>query len=162
MSKVDLIMQESEKAFKAEVSRSETLTNKAEKYIAAVGLVVGFQLIDLNRLYFGSIWKQGLLDFLPLLAFFTLGAALVFALISRRVLNYLSYPRGETIINELKDNNINEDAAKIKIAKMYLTAHDKNAGINDQRAKYLSIVGVLIVIGFVLAVASHLILKPGI
>jgi hypothetical protein len=162
MSKIDLILQESEKAFLAESERGKTLTEKAEKYIAAIGLVVGFQLININRSYLWSSWQSAISSSLAIVAFLTLGFSLVLALLSRRVYKYYSYPRGTTIIDELKNNEITDEAAKIKVAKMYFEAHDKNAEINDKRAKYLSIVGVLIVLGFVLAVASYAISKLGI
>src|SRR5215216_6007283 len=47
-AKVALIAQESEKSFQAEQARSDKLTEKAEKYIAAIALVVGFNLIQLD------------------------------------------------------------------------------------------------------------------
>ena len=161
MSKLDMVIQESEKAFLAEGARGERLTDKAEKYIAAVALVVGLQLIDLNRSGMWSNWKVGLSSLLAIVALLALCSSLVLALLSRRVRGYLSYPRGTVIIDELKDSNVTDDVAKVKFARMYLTAHDKNAEINDKRAKQLSIVGVVIVIGFMLAVASHLISKLG-
>ncbi len=154
-SKIDTILKESEKAFLAEATRKDKLTDKAEKYLAALALIVGFNLVDFERVTLTGTASEVLSGLFAIGAFAMLGITLVLALLTLRVFEYASYPRGETLIDELKDEAITDDIAKVKLAKMYLGAYDNNARINDRRARLLSWSGVLLVIGFVSAVASQ-------
>jgi hypothetical protein len=154
-SKIDIILNESEKAFLAETTRAEKLTDKAEKYLTAIALIIGFNLIDFDRITIDGATNEILSGVFAISGFVMLGAALVLALLTLRVLQYGSYPRGETLIDDLKDKEITDDMAKIKLAKMYLGARDKNAQTNDRRARLLSWSGTLLVVGFVLAVISQ-------
>ena len=158
-SKIDTILKESEKAFLAEAARKDKLTDKAEKYLAALALIVGFNLIDFSRVTLSGATNEVLSSMFAIGAFGMLGIALVLALLTLRVLKYASYPRGETLIDELKDEKITDDMARIKLAKMYLSAYDNNARINDQRAKLLSWSSALLVIGFVLAVIRQVVAR---
>lgn len=159
MSKVDLVFQESEKAFLAEIGRGERITDKAEKYIGAIAIIIGFKLIDLDSLKFSGQNSQALASWIAVVSFLVLGLSLVQALLSRRVLRYYSYPRGEKLIEDLRSDELDNDMAKVKIAKMYLTARERNALINDNRAKLLSVSGILIVIGFTVAAVGHIVAK---
>ncbi len=153
MNKIEIITRESEKAFLAEIGRGERLTDKAEKFVGAVALIIGLKVFNLD----GTILNRlGLAGFLALLSFILLGGALVLASLSRRVLEYASYPRGLTLIDDLKGDSVSDDAASIKVAKMYLNLYDHNARLNDRRAKLLALSGILLVAGFLLAVSSHL------
>lgn len=154
-SKIDIILKESEKAFLAEATRKDKLTDKAEQYLAAVALIVGFNLIDFERVTLSGRANEVLSSLFAIGAFGMLGIVLILALLTLRVLEYASYPRGETLIDELKDEEITDNMARIKLAKMYLGAHNHNARINDKRAKLLSWSSVLLVVGFVLAVISQ-------
>lgn len=159
MNKIELVLQESEKAFDAECEREDRLTTKAETYIGAVVIIIGFKIIDLESLKLANYLTHPFLSWLSAISFLFFGISLVYALISRRVWNYLSYPRGERLIHELRPNNIDDDSAKIMIAKMYLAARENNAVINDQRAGMLSISGILMVVGFIVAVLSAIATK---
>jgi hypothetical protein len=159
MKKVDFVFQECEKAFLTEMRRTEHLTDRAERYIAVIVVVVGFKFVDIDNHALSGTHSQGLVNFLAIAGFVILGISLIQAIISRRVFGYLSYPRGDVLIEELKPDEINCDMAKIKVAKMYLNARECNAVINDGRAKTLSLCGVFIVAGFSLAALGHLISK---
>jgi len=159
MSKIDLVYQVSEKAFNAERDREEVLTDKAEKYIAAVVIIIGFKLINLDNLdLFGSNGSM-LSSWISFLSFIVLGISLVYSLLSRRIWPFQSYSRGESLIEELRSDHINDEMAKISVAKMYLHVRECNAKINDRRARMLSVSAVLMVVGFIMAVFGHMILK---
>ena len=50
MDKLETVYQISEKAFQAEQERMKNLTDKAEKYISAIAVIIGFQLFDFDNL----------------------------------------------------------------------------------------------------------------
>ena len=159
MNKVELVLQESEKAFLLEKTRAAKLGEAAEKLIGAVAVVVGFQLIEFDHLALSGDWQEALHNWIAVGAFIALGGSLVLTLLSMRVQEYYSYPRGTELIDELKAESITDEVAMIKIARMYLTLHDKNARVNDERAKLVYFSGILLVTGFGLAVASYLATK---
>lgn len=154
--KIDLIFTEIVKAFNSEKSRYDKLSNKAEQYIAFIAIIIGFNLIDINRLNLDKNFKTiSTISVFSVLAFILLVIGLIFSILAVRVMNYSSYPRGQVLIDELKSSDIDIDIAKIKLAKMYLTAFNQNAAINDKRANLLSWVSVFVVSGFISAVISH-------
>ena len=124
--------------------------------MGAVAVIIGFQLIETDQLTLSGSWQQAVRGWLAVNALLALGISLVLTLLSMRVQKYYSYPRGTTLIDELKDDSITDQVAKIKIARMYLSAHDNNARINDKRAKLLSFSGAMLVAGLLLAVISYL------
>lgn len=157
MSKIDTIVSQSEKAFVAESARCERLTNKAEKYIAAVGAIVGFHLIEIKQLVIYGNSKEVIYTMAAISSFLFLFLALILSFIAANIYKYRSYPRGEQLINRLKDNVITDDIAKIKLAKMFLAAQETNGDINDYRAAILRSASKLIVFGFILTVIGHLV-----
>jgi hypothetical protein len=159
MDKIDVIVQESEKAFLQERARADRIFGAAEKIVGAVAVVIGFQLIRMDQLTLSGSWPQALHGWLAIGALLELGISLTFAFLSMQVQKYYSYPRGTTLIDELKDASITYEVARIKIARMYLSAYDANAHINDKRAKILSYSGAMLVVGLVFAVISYLIGK---
>ena len=156
MDKTDLIVQQSEKAFLQERARADKLIAAAEKYIAAVAVIIGFKLLDIENLSLTGSWQQIVHGWLTVLALLTLGTALLLTFWSMRVFKYYAFPRGTKLIDELKDPGISDEAAKIKVARMYLSAHDTNAQINDRRARLLSVSSALLVAGFLLTVIGYL------
>ncbi len=156
MEKVDLIVHVSEEAFFQERARADKHSAAAEKFVGAVAVIIGFQLIKTDQLTLSGSWQQVVHGWLAIIALLALGISLVLTLLSMRVRNYYSYPRGTTLIDELKDDSITDQVAKIKIARMYLSAVDINARINDQRAKLLSFSGAMLFAGLLLAVISFL------
>jgi hypothetical protein len=159
LDKNDLILQESEKAFCSEAGRRERLTGKAEKYIGAVAVVIGFRLIELHpKTTLANIQGEYYLIF-SIFSFLLLGASLILSLLGMQVKGYVSYPRGTELIDKLEGDSISDDEAKKAIASMYLRAHETNARLNDKKAKHLSYGGMLLVIGFLIAIMSYLIGK---
>lgn len=156
MKKVDLIYEQSAKAFYEESKRTERIRDLAEKMIAAIALVVGFHLIEIDNLVLASTWQHTLRAWLSICALTTLSISLVLAFLSMQVGKFYGPPRGMTLIDELKASAITDDMANIKIAKMYLNAYEINGKINDRRARHLLFGGTLLVVGFILAIASYL------
>jgi hypothetical protein len=119
-------------------------------------------------LEFSGLDVHSLTSWLAVISFIVLGIALVYALKSRQVWGFKSYPRkkpecGEqscvqsgTIIDTLKSDRIDNDTALVIMAKTYEGIREHNAVINDKRAVLLSHSGVLIVVGFIFAVFGHL------
>jgi len=159
MSKLDTIFKESEKAFLSEFDRREVLGKRAEKIVAAAALVMSAHLVNLDHLTFLGKWQDIIHTVFATAAFILLGISIVLSLLGSRVLPCYSYPRGTELLDELKGKDITEVDAKVKLLRFYLKARDKNATVNDKRAKVLSLSGTMLIIGFTLAVASHLLAK---
>ena len=156
MKKLDVIFRVSEKAFSAEARHAEHLTGKAEKYVGALAAVVALQLVDLNRVTAHGTYKVMIPVWFAIGAMAALGISLILALLSMRVRKYFTYPVGKAIVDQLKADTITNEDAQYKIALMYFDAQKGNARINSVRAKTLSVSGALLVLGFLLAVASQL------
>lgn len=157
-----LILEESEKAFLDESARREALTSKAEKYISAVVIVIGFGVIELEPLKQYELGKQigaplFCYTFWSVLAFILLGASLILAFMSMQVRKYVTYPSGQTLFEHLKGKD--ESDAKLIMATTYLEIRDKNAKLNTNRAHLLFYSGLLLIIGFVVVIITHLIWK---
>lgn len=132
MQKLDTLFQQAEKAFKWEDQRRDVLDKKAEKIVAAIALILGLRFLQLENL---DVSLQGLLGGLSLLS---LIISLLLSVISTRVLPYLAYPRGDQLRDEIKPKEVTDDDAMILVTNMYLTAHDANAALNDNRATTLT------------------------
>jgi hypothetical protein len=154
MSKMEIIEEVATKAFESEATRTATLQGKAEKIMAGVAAVVGYQLLHVEDLAKSS---HGLV-FIPcwlaivLLALSFAGAFLV----SAEVRNYYYYPRGRALWDDLSGDTMSDEEARKRIAIMLLDAREENAQINDRRATRIDHSGSMLVGGFVLAVASRL------
>ncbi len=151
MTKFEIVFQECEKAFLAEEERTNNLAGKTEKLILALTAIMGFNLIVIPA----PPWKT-LYLMVPISAFLILGISLILALWSLFTREYQGYPRGNTLIDELKGQQITTDEARVKIAKMYLSASENNASINDTKAALLKFCVCLMILGFALAITSKL------
>ena len=89
----------------------------------------------------------------------SLGAALVTALASNRIHNYLSYPAGKSFLDILDNEKVDNASAQTSLTRMYLSALDTNMVLNDNRAKLLAASGNLITIGFALIVIRYVLEK---
>jgi len=156
MDRVDVIAEVSEKAFNAENDRRDKITEKAEKYIAAVALIVGFKVFESDPLAMAGGARQATTAWLTVLTFIALGVALAFVLLSMRVRNYRTYAPGSELLDKIMGTDVTCETARIMVARMYLDAQEANSKINNQRAWKLAIGGFLLLAGFVLAVLSEL------
>jgi len=159
MDKIDLILQESEKAYQQDRTRAKSLGKAAEKLIGAVAVIMGFHLIEIERLSLFGAWQPAIHGWFSIIALLALGSSLCLSLISMQTWKYYAYPRGTTLIDELKDDSVSDEGAKIKVSCMYLEAHDINAGINDKRARLVFASGLVLVSGLVLIVIGYVVGK---
>ncbi len=157
-TKHDTFIDESQKAFKAEDARRETLDKKGEKIFAIIALLAGFHLFDIDQLSFSTMDVQTVSNILALLAFVALAASLIYAIRSTMLKPYESYPRGMRL-RDTVDAAESDAAAKIDIGLFYLKAHDKNASINDGRAILLRMSIWWLTAGFLIALVSHILSK---
>lgn len=86
--KVAALEQVSRAAFSEQETAYQQLKGKAERLIAAVGIVVGFQLIDIKGLRLSSPATLGAADWFAALAFLFLAAALLYGLMALQIRSY--------------------------------------------------------------------------
>jgi len=157
MRKIEIILQECEKAFLEEGGRKERLVSKSEKYFSFIAVVIGFRLIELHpQIQLANIQGMSYL-IISIISFLLMGISLILSLLSIQVKGYVSYPRGNDLIDNLESEKVSDVEAKKAIAIMYLTARETNACLNDKKARILAFSGILLVIGFLTAVIGYLV-----
>lgn len=153
MSKVAIVKDAAEKAMAAECDRTRQLTGRAEKFIAATIIVTGFQLSNaMIVLESSSQWAKDLCY----LALAALSFALFFGFCSLRLKGYAGYPRGDKLWENLKADNVSEDAAEQAIIQLLLKTREQNAKLNDTKVRSLFWCGWLFFVGFLLVASSYL------
>ena len=155
MDKIEVLSQISEKAFLAEQERAKNLTDKSEKYISAIAIIIGFQLLDINTLKIKSL--DDLYNLLAIIGLFALVVAFVTAFTSNRLYTYHSYPAADQYRSIFENNQVDEVSAKTAFLKMYWKLLDINIPLNDNRAKLLKVSANLITIGFLLMVTRYIV-----
>jgi hypothetical protein len=153
MSKVAIIKDAAEKAMAAERDRTGQLIGRAEKFIVGIIIVTGFQLWNAAILLESS--SQWVKD-LCCLALAVLSLSLVFGFCSLRLKGYAGYPRGDKLWENLKSEDVSEDAAEQAIIQLLLKTREQNAKLNDAKVGSLFWCGWLFFAGFVLVVSSYL------
>jgi hypothetical protein len=155
MDKLDIIIPVCEKAFLAEDTRKKNLDDKADKFISAVAVVMGFQLLDPSHLTLVGIMHAAIYSWLAVCSLLTLGISLLLSLLSRRIQSYYTYADSKEFEQLIHGKKYNENDVKMEIFNMYCNARDNSAKCNDGRATLLVFSGYLLLIGFILAVASY-------
>lgn len=157
MTKIELLLEEGRRAFETEWGRKARLSAKAEKYMVAVGLILGFGLVRIHdRFALTGPASDVLGSWLAVGSLLAMSFSFSLCLLALRTRTYRSYPRGNAIADSIKDKSVSDEAAMVMLAKMYLTARDANVKVNDRRAVLASWAGMLLISGFVLAAASYL------
>lgn len=153
MNKAAIVRTVAEQAMAAEGERTQYLLGSAEKFAAGTIIVTGFQLLDLPTLLeFSSPWV-GVSCYLALAA---LGLSLFSAIGSMRLKGYAGYPRGDKLWENLKPENVSDDAAEQAVIQLLLKTREQNAKLNDAKARLLFWCGWLFFAGFLLVVTSQL------
>lgn len=153
MSKARIIQEAAEKAAAAEVDRTRLLLARAEKFSAAIIVLVGFQLLGANyMLACASLWIRGMCY----LSLAFLGVSLFCAVWSLKVKDYAGYPRGNRAWDNLKADDISESAAEEAVIQMLLNTREQNAKLNDAKTRWLFWSGWLLFGGIGLIIGSHL------
>jgi len=153
MSKISIVKDAAEKALVAEAERTTQLLRNAYIFAAGIIIVTGFQLLDANNLLDTSLrW----VNFLYFFSLAVLGVSLLFAFCGMRVNGYSNYPRGNKLWDNLKPENVSEDAAQEAIVQMLLQTREQNARVNDAKVNLLLWCRWLFFAGFLLVAGSQL------
>lgn len=142
-----------EKAMLAENDRTRYLLGLAEKFVAGIIIVTGFQLLGVPTLLESSPSWINALCYLALAA---LSLSLFFGFYSMRLKGYAGYPRGDKLWETLKPENVSGDAAEQAVVQLLLKSREQNAKLNDATAGSLFWCGWLFFVGFLLVVSSQL------
>jgi hypothetical protein len=153
MNKITVVKEAAEKAMAGECDRTKQLIGRAEKFIAGIIIVTGFQLLDLPTLLETSSQCVKGSCYLSLAV---LSLALFFGFCSLRLKRHAGYPRGDKLWENLKSTDVSDDAAEQAVIQLLLKTREQNAKLNDVRAGLLFWCGWLFFAGFLLVVSSHL------
>lgn len=152
--KLDLFLTVCSDALKAEQDAMDRLTGKAEKYLATIGVILGFQAVKLQELSFSGPSVRVACSIGVLSGIGFLIAAMAVALVSMRVREYPTFP----VTGELEKLALtaNDDMAMSMTAKVYLALRDATLVVNEKRAALIKISGVILTIGLFLSVLGQL------
>jgi hypothetical protein len=153
MNKITIVKEAAEKAMSAENDRTRHLLGRAEKFIAGTIIVTGFQLLNIATLL-GSSSQWAKVSFY--LALTALSLSLFFGLYSMRLKNHATYPRGDKLWENLKSEEVSENAAEQAIIQLLLKTREQNAKLNDTKVGSLFWCGWLFFVGFLLVISSYL------
>jgi hypothetical protein len=153
MSKISIVKEAAEKAIVAESVRTAHFLRKAERFAAGIIIVAGFQLLDAKTLLESSSpWVK----ILCCASLGVLGVSLFFAFCGMRDKGYADYPRGSKLWDNLKPENVSEDAAQEALVHLLLKTREQNAQLNDAKVNSLFWSGWLLFVGFLLVAGSQL------
>jgi len=153
MSKISIVKGAAENAIRAESDRTAHLLRKAETFAAGIIIVMGFQLLDVKTLLESpSPWVK----ISCYLSLAVLSLSLFSAFRGMRVKGYADYPRGNKLWDNLKPENVSEDAAQEALVQMLLQTREQNARLNDAKVTSLFWCGWLLFVGFLLVAGSQL------
>jgi hypothetical protein len=153
MSKISIVKESAEKAIAVESDRTVHLLWKAEKLAAGIIIVAGFQLLDVKTLLESSSQYVKASCYLSLAV---LSISLLFAFCGMQIKAYSNYPRGKKLWDNLRPENVSEDAAQEALVQMLLDTREQNARLNDAKVKSLFWCGWLLFVGFLLVAGSQL------
>ena len=157
MPPLDVLLETSREALREELEVIERLTSRAEKYLAAVGVVLAFQTVQVDRLTFaeaGKRWPSAMAVSGAIL----LGVSLIFALASLYLRIYPTYP-ATTELMKLDDSTISDDVAKRSVINLLLKVRDGVQSVNERRAGQINVAAMLLFGGFVITLLSQVWLR---
>lgn len=146
-----------EEALHAETAVIDSLTASAEKYLAAVGIALGFQVSTVDGVVRETA-AEPLAQRLLILGPVILAAAVLVLLLSMRVRRYPTYAPSASL-KELDSTDVDEHAINLSVGHLYLRMRDGIRSVNERRARALQIALGLIVAGFFSTVAGQMIVK---
>lgn len=153
MSKIQITKDAAEKAFSAELGRTEAQVCNAWKLVAGILVVMGFQLCDVRSLVESpSPWVKFLCD----ASIAVLAAAIVLAFLCLQPKGYAHYPRGNKLWENLKPENISPETADEALVQMLLQTREQNARVNDANGRILGWCGWLFCAGALLVAGCQL------
>lgn len=153
MNKILIIKAAAEQTMTAECDRTRQLHGRAEKFVAGIIIVTGFFLPGLPNLMESSLpWVK----VSCVLALAVLGLALFFGFHSLRFNGFAGYPRGDKLWENLKSEEVSDEAAEQAVIQLLLKSREQNAKLNDAKTGSLFWCGWLFFAGLLLVAGSHL------
>lgn len=154
MNKISLIKETAEKASAEENARANDLICRAEKLVTSIIIIMAFLLLNVPQLLQSSSpWTKPLCY----LALGTLSVSFFLGLYGTRLKAYSVYPRGDKLWENLKPDEVSQDAAEQAIIQLLLKTREQNAKLSDAKANLLSWCRWLFFAGFLLVIAGRVI-----
>lgn len=155
--KLDVFLAVCSDALKSEQAATDRLTGKAEKYLGAIGAIVGFHIVEFGALTFSGNAMQTACSIAILAGLLLLFFALTATLWSMRVQAGPGFPSSEKLQKVLAETG--EDQARSRVAAIYLALRDGISEINRKRAFTIRIAGALLIAGFLVSVFGQMCLR---
>lgn len=153
MSKLSIVKDAAGKAMLAELNRTEVLLRDAGKLAAGSVVVMGFQLLDAKALLESSSpWAKIFCYF----SLAVLSVSLLLAFCGQQVKGYANYPRGNTLWDNLKPENVSAENADEALVQMLLTTREQNGRLNDAKNRVLCWCRWMLFLGILMLVGSQL------
>jgi len=151
--KLDVLVAFCSDALKAEDQVMDRLSGRAEKYLAAVGVILGFHIVEAKALTFSGPALRAACSVSVVVGLVVLFAAFVLALQSMRIREYPTYPKTRKLEAE---GGKTDDQMKRDIAATYLALRDGILKVNEKRAFTVRFAGILLTLGFSIMVLAQL------
>jgi hypothetical protein len=148
----------SSEALRAESEIIDRLTARAEKYVAAIGVILAFPLVEQKKLAAAVSTTHNIPTLLVSTGAVVLLLGLFPALYGMRLRNFASYPSTDALW-ALDSKTVSPDDAKRSVVKMYLEIRDRNRLVNKKRARVLASSGVLILVGVFFIISAQVWMK---
>jgi hypothetical protein len=156
-NRLDTLVTICSEALKAENEVTNSLTTKVEKYVAAIGVIMGFHIIEIQAPHFSGGATSRACAVAVWGGIIILLAALAALLLSMRVRNYPTFP--DTANMMLLASAETDDQASRSIAGVYLDLRDEVREVNQERAKRVRLGGWVLLAGYVISLAGQFGLK---
>ncbi len=156
-NKLNALIDLSVRALQAESEVTAQHTDKAQKYIAAIGVILGFHVVEMKDLVFTGSTKLAL-SAIVLAGIGVLLVAMWITLMSMRVRVYPTFPETQAL-DVLRSKATSERETKERILDVYLDIRDGILKVNQQRGRLLRMSGSLLMIGFFASVVGQMALK---
>jgi cytochrome c-type biogenesis protein CcmH/NrfG len=141
-------------ALRAEDAAMDRLTGKAEKYVAAIGVILAFLTAEMQLLSFRAGCTSEIFSVLVVAGVVLLLIALAASVASMRVREYPTFSDSEYLMR-LADADT-DDRARRSVAKLYLELRDGIRRVNERRALTLRVAGIAFTAGYVVSLFGHL------
>lgn len=145
-------------AYRAENEITERLTGRAEKYIAAIGVIAAFHVVELPPLKFEGVMWEVASSYLLVAGMFLLSLAFVLTIHSLWLRDSATFATTADL-RKLSDPTTTAELAKRSIGLMYLDIRDQILETNQRRARGIVVAGYLLFAGFGLGLVGQIIVR---
>jgi hypothetical protein len=154
VNKLDTLLTACAEAYHAENEVISRLTATAEKYLAAIGAILGFHLVELNAINFSRLAENLGFSFVVLTGLTLLLASLGVTLWSMFIREYPTFPVTKDLA-PLRDAGVSDEEAKSSLIDVYLDLRDGILRVNERRAKLVRVSGILLLLGFFMSIVGQ-------